>query len=443
MQSTVTQKNSYTLSIEIKESGVEFEKAKKAVIEEIRIKGKVKGFKAGSAIPEHVIIREYGEAGIEQQALDELVGRLYPKVLKKENIIPVWQGNITELKSKNPLELTIEVEIFPTIEIDEKKLAKIKVKKTPVKWDKEAEVDAEIARIQSQFTHFHEAGHHSHDGADTSHIAIEKGDRVTISAQGYDKKWGDAIPETRVPNYPLVIGSGSFIPGFEEELIGAKAGDEVSFDITFPKDYHSDDFKGRKVHFTASIEKVEKPHVQELDEDFIEKLRGVRTDLAGLRELIAKDLEAKHEYDARAKDEDILMKEMMEVATFEVGPSLIAAEVEQVYREHSENLMQQGYEMKQYLDHLKKSADMYKDEIVKPEALRRVKAELLLRKIRELKAIEPTEDEVKSEVEKVIAQYGSAEVIERLRAKLVPGDTYYEDIKNRLAYRKVVDTFFE
>jgi trigger factor len=240
-----------------------------------------------------------------------------------------------------------------------------------------------------------------------------------------------------------VIGSGSFIPGFEEELIGAKAGDEVAFDITFPKDYHSDDFKGRKVHFTASVEKVEKPHVQELDEDFIEKLRGVRTDIAGLRDLIAKDLETKHEYDARAKDEDVLMKEMMEVATFEVGPSLIAAEVEQVYREHSQNLIEQGYEMKQYLDHLKKSAELYKDEVVKPEALRRVKAELLLRKIRELKAIEPTEDEVKAEVEKVIAQYGSAEVVERLRAKLVSGDTYYEDIRNRLAYRKVVDTFFE
>jgi trigger factor len=443
MQSIITRKNSYTLSINIKESGVELEKAKKAVIEEIRTKGKVKGFKAGSAIPEHVIIREYGGAAIEQQALDAVIGKIYPKILKKESIIPVWQGNITEMKSTDPIELTLEVEVFPEIEIDEKKLTKIKVKKTPIKFDKAKEVDAEIERIKTQFTHFHEAGHHSEDGADTSHLKIEKWDRVTISAQGYAKKWGEAIAETRVPNYPLVIGSGSFIPGFEEELIGAKSGDEVAFDITFPKDYHSDDFKGRKVHFTASIEQVEKPHTPTFDEDFIEKLRGVRTDLAGLREIIAKDLEAKHEYDARAKDEDILMQQMLEVAKFEVGPSLLSAEVEQVYREHSENLIQQGYEMKQYLDHMKKSAEMYKDEIVKPEALRRVKAELLLRKIRELKAIEPTEAEVKEEVEKVIAQYSSGEVVERLRAKLVPGDTYYEDIRNRLAYRKVVDTFFE
>ena len=94
MQSTVTRKNSYTLSINIKESGVELEKAKKNVIEEIRAKGKVKGFKKGSNIPDAVIIREYGETMIEQQALDTLIEKIYPKILKKENIIP-------ELKVEN------------------------------------------------------------------------------------------------------------------------------------------------------------------------------------------------------------------------------------------------------------------------------------------------------------------------------------------------------
>ncbi len=442
MQSTVTRKNSYTLVVTIKESGAELEKAKKAVIEEIRTKGKVKGFKQGSAIPEHVIIREYGEAGIEQQALDQLVGKLYPKVLKKENILPVAAGNITEIKSKDPLELTLEVEVFPEIEIDEKKMNKIKVKKTPVSID-EKDVDAEIDAIKTRFTHFHEAGHHTEDGADTSHLAIENGDRATISAQGYDKKWGEAIKETKVPNYPLVIGSGSFIPGFEEHLIGAKVGDEIAFDITFPKDYHSDDFKSRKVHFICQVEKVEKPHTPEFTPEFIEQLRGKKTDMAGFREIIRGEILAKKEYEARAADEDNLMKQMLEVASFDVGPSLLSAEIEQVYREHAENLMQQGYDIKDYLGHVHKSPEMYKEEVVKPEADRRLRAELLLRKIREIKGTEPTEDEIKSEVEKVISQYGSAEVVERLRAKLVPGDTYYEDIKNRLAYRKVVDTFFE
>ena len=182
MHSTVTRKNSYTLSISIKESGVELEKAKKNVIEEIRTKGKVKGFKQGSAIPEHVIIREYGEQMIEQQALDAVIGKIYPKILKKENIIPVSAGQITEVKSTDPIDLTLEVEVFPEIEIDAKKMDKIKVKRTPVKIEKDA-VEAELTDIKKRFTHFHEAGHHSDDGADTSHLAIEDGDRATITAQ--------------------------------------------------------------------------------------------------------------------------------------------------------------------------------------------------------------------------------------------------------------------
>ena len=442
MQSTVTRKNSYTLTVTIKESWVEFEKAKKHVIEDIRTKGKVKGFKQGSAIPDHVIIREYGESMIEQQALDMIVEKLYPKILKKENILPIAAGKIIEVRSTDPIDLTLEVETLPEIEIDEKKMNTIKLKKTPFSVT-DTDVDAEIEAIKARFTHFHEAGSHSHDGADTSHLTIENGDRATISAQGYDKKWGDAIAETHVPNYPLTIGSGSFIPGFEEKLIGAKVGDEVAFDITFPKDYHSDDFQGRTVYFVANIEGIEKPHAPEFTPEFIEKLRGKKTDLSGLREIIRGEITSKQEGETRAKDENTLMQQMLEVATFEVGPELLANEVNQLFQEHASNLEQQGYNMKSYLDHVKKSEDMYKDEVVKPEAERRLKAELLLRKIREMKGTEATDEEIKAEVEKVIAQYENESVITRLKERLIPGDAYYEDIRNRLAYRKVVDTFFE
>jgi trigger factor len=441
MQSTVTRKNAYTLTINLKESGVEFKKARTKVLEEIRQNGKVKGFKQGSDIPEHVIVREYGEEAITQQALDHVVNHLYPKVLKKENIIPVAPGNITEVKSTDPIELTLEVEVFPEIEIDEKKLDKIKVKRTSVKVET-SEVDAELEAIKARFTHFHEAGSHTEDGADTSHTTVEKGDRVTITAQGFDKKDGEAIKETYVPSYPLVIGSGNFIPGFEEELIGAKVGDEKGFNITFPTDYHSEEFKGRKVYFVANIEKLEKPHTPEFNEEFIEKLRGEKTDIAGLKKILEKEITDRKESETRNKDEDTLMKEILAVSTFEVGPSLIANEVDQIFREHAANLEQQGLNIKMYLEHIKKDESAYKDEVVKPEAERRLKAELILRSIRELKGTEATEEEVKAEVEKVIAQYGSAEVVERLRAKLVPGDAYYEDIANRVTYRKVVDGFW-
>jgi trigger factor len=441
MQTTVTKKSPFLLSIEVKESGAEFEKAQKLAIEDFRKNGKINGFKPGTA-PDNVIIKQFGQSAIDQHAVDIIIDKIYPKILKKENIIPVAPGNITELKSTNPLEFVIEVEIFPEVTIDEKKLDAIKVKKTNFKVMKK-EIDEEIEAIKRRFTHYHEAGVHADDGADTSHTAIENGDRATITAQGYDKKGGDAIPETAVPSYPLVIGSGNFIPGFEEKLIGAKAGDEVAFDITFPADYHSEEFKGRKVHFVVNVEKVEKPHAPEFTEDFIEKLRGVKTDLEGFKEIIKKEISARKETENRRKDEDTLMKKMLEAATIEVGPALVANEVNQIFAEHSENLAQQGLNMKQYLEHIKMDEEAYKETVVKPEAERRLKAELLLRKIREIRKVEATEAEIKEELEKIIAQYQNAEVVARLREKLVPGDMYYEDIKNRLAYRKTVDMFWE
>lgn len=246
-----------------------------------------------------------------------------------------------------------------------------------------------------------------------------------------------------MPSYPLVIGSGAFIPGFEEKLIGASVGDEVAFDITFPKDYHSAEFQGRTVYFTASIEKLEKPHTPEFTPEFIEKLRGEKTDLDGLKKILKNEITQRKEQESRRKDEDALMKEMLAVTDFEVGPSLLASEIDQIYREHSANLEQQGLHMKDYLQHVRLDEATYKENTVKPEAERRLKAELLLRKIREIRGTEVSDEAVQKEVDSVIAQYSSPEVIERLKAKLVPGDMYYEDIKNRLIYRTIVDSFWE
>jgi len=136
------------------------------------------------------------------------------------------------------------------------------------------------------------------------------------------------------------------------------------------------------------------------------------------------------------------MKSILEISEIEVGPALVQNEVDQIFREHASNLEQQGLNIKMYLEHLKKSEEGYKDEVVKPEAERRLKAELILRKIREIQGIEATEAEVNAEIEKVIAAYQSEDVVKRLREKLVPGDAYYEDIKMRVTYRKVVDGFW-
>ncbi|EKD29797.1 MAG: Trigger factor [uncultured bacterium (gcode 4)] len=442
MQTSSKKVSAYMVELTIKENTKEVEKAREEAIELIRKNANIKGFRKGAHIPEDVIIKEYGEEMIRERAVNMLLDKIYQKALQKEGIVPVSAGAVKEVKSESPLEVVLEVEILPTAVIDEKKMKKIKVKKTVVKVE-EDEVTSTIAEIEKRFTHFHDAGAESTDGFDASAVAIEKGDRVTIDTQGFEKKDGAAIPETKVSAFPLVIGSGSFIPGFEDKMIGKKVGEIAEFDITFPADYHAPEFKNRKVFFMTTIFRIEKAHKPTWDEDFIEKLRGVRTDFEGFKEVLAKEIQGEKEYQARAKDEHNLLEELMKITELEVGPSLIENEVARVWDEQKHNIESQGYKMSDYLSHAKKDEAMYKEEVVKPEATRRVKAELILKRVREMLGIESDEAEVQEEVAKVIAQYSNTDVITRLRAKLIPGDDYYEDIKNRVTYRKVVDSFFE
>lgn len=442
MQTSSKKINAYMVELTIKENTKEVEKAREEAIDLIRKNANIKGFRKGAHIPEDVIIKEYGEDMIRERAVNMLLDKIYQKALQKEGIVPVSAGAVKEVKSESPLEVVLEVEILPTPLIDEKKMKKIKVKKTAVKVE-EDEVTSTIAEIEKRFTHYHDAGAHAEDGFDASAVAIEKGDRVTIDTQGFEKKDASAIPETKVAAFPLVIGSGSFIPGFEDKMIGKKVGEVVEFDITFPADYHAPEFKNRKVFFMTTIFRIEKAHKPTWDEDFIEKLRGVRTDFEGFKELLRKEIQGEKEYQARAKDEHNLLTELMKITELEVGPSLIESEVARVWDEQKHNIESQGYKMSDYLAHAKKDEGMYKEEVVKPEAIRRVKAELILKQVREMLGIESDETEVQAEVEKVISQYSNQDVITRLRAKLIPGDAYYEDIKNRVTYRKVVDSFFE
>ncbi|MDD2487181.1 MAG: trigger factor [Candidatus Gracilibacteria bacterium] len=432
MQSTVKRINPYTIELNIKESSKEFERCKEKVMEEISEHANIKGFRKGAKIPTEIIAKNYGEDFIENQAIDKLVNEVYGKALKKEGIVPTGPANIKELKSTSPFEINLEVEVLPEIEIDEKKMKKIKVKKTKIEADAK-DVDDTISEIEKRFTKFEII-----EGA-----IIEAGDKITLDTQGFDKKGGVEIPETKVKAFPLVIGSGAFIPGFEEKLVGSKVGDVVEFDITFPKDYHSPDFAGRKVFFMTTIFNVEKAVKPEWTNEFIEGLRGVNTDFEGFKKILEGEIRQEKEHRTRLADEQVLLEELEKISKIELGEHLLAHEIDRIYKEQENDIQGRGMSMDHYLEHLKKDAQGYKQEVIMPEALRRLKAELILEKLKSMIEVEVKDEEINVEIEKILSQYQNKEVLERLRTKLIPGDTYYEDIKSRLKYKKIVDTFFE
>ncbi len=441
MQITSQKTNAHTVEVIVKDSAKAFEKAREEAIAEIAESVSFKGFRKGN-VPKDVVVREYGEVRVTERAVSSYLDRHYHKILEKTGAIPVAPGNVKNIKSVEPLEIVLELEILPEAKIDEKKMAKISVEKTLVDAT-EADAEKAFSEIEKRFTHYHDAGTHGDDGFDASKTVIEKGDRVTLDTQGFEKQGGAEIPETKVKAFPLVVGSGQFIPGFEDNLVGHKVGEVVEFEIVFPKDYHADAFKGRKVFFVTTVFKLEKPHKPEWTEEFIERLRGVKTDVAGLKEILRKEILAEREREARMKDEGKLLESLLSITELDLGPGLIEREIETIWREQKGNMEAQGFTAKDYLSHVGKDEESYKKEVVAPEARRRLSAELILKKIREMKGVEATDEEIAIEVNSIISSYSSEQVRERLKAKLVPGDAYYEDIKNRLAYRKVVDLFLK
>lgn len=441
MQITSQKTNAYTVEVTVKDSAKAFEKARDEAIAEIAASVSIKGFRKGN-VPKDAVVREYGEARITEHAVNSYLDKQYGKILEKTGALPVAPGTVKNIKSVEPLEIVLELEILPEAIIDEKKLAKISVPKTSVEVS-DADAEKAFSEIEKRFTHFHDAGSSSEDGFDASNLVIAKGDRVTLDTQGFDKQGGTEIVETKVKAFPLVIGSGQFIPGFEDQLVGRKVGEVVEFEITFPADYHADAFKSRKVFFVTTVFKLEKPHAPEWTEDFIERLRGVKTDVKGLKAILKNEILAEREREARMKDEAALLEKLQEITELELGSGIVERETETIWREQKGNMEAQGFTVKDYLAHLGKDEVSYKQETLQPEARRRLSAELILKKIREIKAIEASEDEIKIEINTIISSYSSEQVKERLKAKLVEGDTYFEDIKNRLAYRKVVDLFLK
>lgn len=173
MQTSSKKINAYMVELTIKENTKEVERAREEAIDLIRKNANIKGFRKGAHIPEDVIIKEYGEDMIRERAVNMLLDKIYQKALQKEGIVPVSAGAVKEVKSESPLEVVLEVEILPTPVIDEKKMKKIKVKKTAVKVE-EDEVTSTIAEIEKRFTHYHDAGDHAEDGFDASMVVIEK-----------------------------------------------------------------------------------------------------------------------------------------------------------------------------------------------------------------------------------------------------------------------------
>ena len=376
--------------IEVKIEKEEWEKALTKSFDKAKEKVKVDGFRKGK-IPRDIFEKKFGKESLYEEAINFVLPEAYDKVFKEnKDLVPIIQPSI-DIKEINEDGVTFIFKITTKPEIKIKKYKGLNVKKEKVSVTKE-EINSQIDHLRD-----HYADMVIKEGK------IENGDTAVIDFEGF--KDGVAFEGGKGENYPLVIGSNTFIPGFEEQLIGLKAGDEKDVVVTFPEEYASEELKGQKAVFKVKVHEVKTKELPEMDEEFFKDLGydNVNTE-EELRDLVKADLEAKKEYDNENKYVDALLEEVAKNTTVDIPEELIHDEAHHMVHNYEEQLKMQGITLEMFYEFTHSDEHALIEQMT-PEATKRVKYRFILEEIVNLEKIEVTDEEVNEHVKEIAKQY--------------------------------------
>ncbi len=380
---------------------------------------KISGFRKGKA-PLEMVAAQVNPVDLANETMENAVSKAVAEAFLQEGIQALNRPevNIEKFIPETELEFTAEAEVLPKVELGDYK--NLKAKKSAVKVSKK-EIDDTINRIRANFAEKKEVKR-----------AAKKGDEVIIDFLG--KKDGVAFDGGKAEKFPLELGSNSFIPGFEDGLIGKKAGDELTLDLEFPKDYHSAELAGAKVVFEVKIHEVRENILPELNEEFLKKLGDFKT-VEDFEKQIKEDLHHQKEHEVDDKFKDELVKELAEISKVPVPEVLLDDQKRGIEMDMQQNLMYSGLTLDAYLERLGKTREEWLETDVQEAAKARVKAGLALAELSKVEKVEASFEEVDARIEQLKAQYGkSKEALEQLAS-----DEVRRDLANQLLTEKTVD----
>ncbi len=352
-------------------------------------KAKVDGFRKGK-VPREIYEKKYGKESLWFAAAEDLIQTAYLKALTETKLVPVVQPTveITDL-NENLVEYTFKITTQPEVKIKKYKGLKVEAEKIEVT---DEEVDHELGHILERYTELV-----IKDGK------IENKDIAVIDFEGF--KDGVAFDGGKGENYSLEIGSNSFIPGFEEGLIGLKAGEEKDLELTFPKDYGVKELAGAKVVFKVKVNEVKQKQQREFDEDFFEDLGmdGVDSE-EKLRETIKKDIITQKEMEAENRYVDTLLEEVAKNVEVDIPEEMVAEEQERLLKRFEDQMRMQGLSLDLYYEYTRSTEADLKSQLEK-EAYSNILYRLMLEEIRKLENIEVTVKDAEKEAEKLANQY--------------------------------------
>ena len=410
------EKNMAKLTIEV--SAEELDKAMQNAYLKARGKISIPGFRKGKA-PRKMIEQMYGKGIFLEDAANALIPEHYSKALEECDLEIVSQPEIdvTQAEPGKAFIFTAEVAVKPEVTLGEYKGVEVPKSETEVT---DEDIDAEIKKEQEKNSRT----------VTVEDRGAENGDITTIDFEGFVD--GVAFEGGKGTDYPLTLGSGSFIPGFEDQLVGAKAGDHVEVNVTFPEEYQAAELAGKAAVFQCDVNKVETKELPELDDDFAQDVSEFDT-LAEYREDVKKNLTEKKEKEARAAKENAAVDKAIETAEMEIPDAMLNTQVRQMMNDFASRMQSQGLTMEQYFQFTGMTAEKMQEEM-KPQALKRIQTRLVLEKIAETENIEVSEDEVNEEISKMAEMYK----MEADKLKELLGDRELEQMKKDMAVQKAV-----
>ncbi len=378
--------------IEITVEGKFWEEALDKAFNKANKKAKIDGFRPGKA-PKDIFIKKYGMESLYMDAADEAADEAYKKLLvdnkdDMEKIVARPEMNLIHVDDKK---ITFKFLLTLRPEVTLGKYKGLGVKKDKVEASAE-EIKQSIDSMRERY-----AEDVLKDGK------IENGDVAVIDFEGFID--GKAFDGGKGENYSLKIGSGTFIPGFEEQLIGLKSEDEKDVKVTFPEDYHAEDLKGKEALFKVKVHEVKEIKVPELDKEFFEDLgmEGINTK-EELEAQISENILARKEMDAENKYMDDLLEAAAKDVKVEIPEAMIAEELDRMISQYAEHLKMQGISLEQFYQFTNSDETALKDQM-RPEAIKRITYRLMLEEIAKAEKIEISDDEAKEESKKLAEKY--------------------------------------
>lgn len=411
------EKNMAKLTIEA--SAEDLEKAIEKAYQKQKKQISIPGFRKGK-VPRQMVEKMYGKAVFYEDAANELIPDAYEKALEEceEDIVSSPKIEVTQIEAGKPFVFTATVALKPEVKLG--KYKGVKVDKIDVEVT-DADVDAEINKEREKNAR----------NITVEDRAVKDGDITTLDFEGFVD--GVAFDGGKGENYPLTIGSGAFIPGFEEQLVGAEIGKEVEVKVTFPEDYQAENLKGKDAVFKCTVKEIKEKQLPELDDEFAGEVSEFDT-LAEYKEDVKKTLTEKKQKDAKNAKENAAVDAAVAVCEMEIPEAMLETQQKQMLDEFAQRISMQGLTMEQYFQFTGSSYQQMFEQ-VKPQAEERIKARLVLEAIAKAENLEATEEEYEKELQNMADIYQ----MELDKVKEFLGDREKKNIMQDLAVRKAAE----